>query len=1047
MSFIGIRKARKITADERSAKDFPFQSTLTSAPPISVTSNGHLPEPQAVTPKAMIKQAVDKAMKEAHKIRDGWEPHPVHGVPKLFGLDPKEFHIVSRPSGGWRVEGGRRPTTESAGQVRAFDSTPKQLKGRNELIARPDAEEGIAINEGQKKKTRPISEAWDKLLSVPNRPGAARHSFPETSHHIFAPMAHVAAALMHRGWSPERTHQELTNNKNNSMHNVYNATSNNTYGSELEELHDELMSHVDVGHASQMGPFTEELYMNTLGSGEYPVAPPPGHERQPILGNLGLGKLTLMSLVHRLGADAISNDNRTEHSQTMTEKAKLAAQYGASQFGDMIQQITQAAERERTGGQSEPYNQFKDMMMGAVETGESDRSKWRGSQHSEDIATLLRPGPKAGTTWEDEGWGSLRPEYGAQVHRPPRIIQPLGHNSQPDDSWSQTKLTDWPAWQPGDPETSFDTPTRVVDPDDDDSLNLGEPMDIAYRLLKGWLDDDVTTQPDQPVQAPAEEEQQRLALGIVGSRDFHDLERFDDKMGEWIDIHGMPTHVVSGGAQGADAMAQQWADDNEIPFIVHKPNYRAHGQYDATGQRNKKIVDSSDHILAFPSIHGGGTMNTVQHALAAKKPVHMHYIEHPADTPLEQVKPNERQATGYEDAWLTPDDGGGRREVEDDDSPPTTPRRQSGAARGQRGRQDDNVETGEPMDIAYRLLKLGVAGPSNPAYASSEQEGDEGDDACCRDAKARFREISEGSSFLGGAWSPNDQYMECAEFEQYLTQEIEGMQDMADVPMVAQAISDMKGILEDWENCDGAGQGMPEFQSINTGEPMDISYRLLKQGIDDYAQRDPTESIQVQKPDVPYELTSTNEGEFEDTGQGYGGQGDPACCEQAKEQIIEMKTRMNRPTHPAEDYDGWHDNLMDSPETGPLVQEIMDLDPEAGEQAKREMFESMNNDPDVSGRMDTHHQGNMERYTQWLRELNASVNSIECQTLKEILGVVKDGHGADVIDFLPGEVEETGAIYDEWVECDGIMDEGFGEDMGHLASEDGPIDLAWGILK
>ena len=156
---------------------------------------------------------------------------------------------------------------------------------------------------------------------------------------------------------------------------------------------------------------------------------------------------------------------------------------------------------------------------------------------------------------------------------------------------------------------------------------------------------------------------------------------------------------------------------------------------------------------------------------------------------------------------------------------------------------------------------------------------------------------------------------------------------------------------------------------------------------------------------------------------------------------------MNRPTHPAEDYDGWHDNLMDSPETGPLVQEIMDLDPEAGEQAKREMFESMNNDPDVSGRMDTHHQGNMERYTQWLRELNASVNSIECQTLKEILGVVKDGHGADVIDFLPGEVEETGAIYDEWVECDGIMDEGFGEDMGHLASEDGPIDLAWGILK
>ena len=76
--------------------------------------------------------------------------------------------------------------------------------------------------------------------------------------------------------------------------------------------------------------------------------------------------------------------------------------------------------------------------------------------------------------------------------------------------------------------------------------------------------------------------------------------------------------------------------------------------------------------------------------------------------------------------------------------------------------------------------------------------------------------------------------MECAEFEMYLRDEIEGLRDMASIPMVADAITELESVLDNWEHCDEYDfneyeELRPEGSEIFTaGEPMDLAWRMFK---------------------------------------------------------------------------------------------------------------------------------------------------------------------------------------------------------------------------
>lgn len=105
-----------------------------------------------------------------------------------------------------------------------------------------------------------------------------------------------------------------------------------------------------------------------------------------------------------------------------------------------------------------------------------------------------------------------------------------------------------------------------------------------------------------------------MKLAIVGSRGIH------------VDIstHIPPgvTHVVSGGATGVDACAEQWAQAHGIPTTILLPDYARWGKT-APLMRNRQIVDAADRVMAIWDGVSKGTKFTIDYARRLGKPVHV----------------------------------------------------------------------------------------------------------------------------------------------------------------------------------------------------------------------------------------------------------------------------------------------------------------------------------------------------------------------------------------------------------------------------------------
>jgi len=74
--------------------------------------------------------------------------------------------------------------------------------------------------------------------------------------------------------------------------------------------------------------------------------------------------------------------------------------------------------------------------------------------------------------------------------------------------------------------------------------------------------------------------------------------------------------IVHGDAQGADKLAQEWADDRGICCMVYPANWKKHGK--AAGPiRNQTMLDveKPSIVVAFPG--GRGTADMIKRATAA----------------------------------------------------------------------------------------------------------------------------------------------------------------------------------------------------------------------------------------------------------------------------------------------------------------------------------------------------------------------------------------------------------------------------------------------
>jgi len=106
-------------------------------------------------------------------------------------------------------------------------------------------------------------------------------------------------------------------------------------------------------------------------------------------------------------------------------------------------------------------------------------------------------------------------------------------------------------------------------------------------------------------------------VAIIGSRTFDDYEQVKLVLAEYVDQIEL---VVSGGAKGADTLAERFAKDYSIPTQIFRADWNRYGK--AAGHiRNKDIVNASDVVFAFWDGKSKGTEGAMKLARAAKKKV------------------------------------------------------------------------------------------------------------------------------------------------------------------------------------------------------------------------------------------------------------------------------------------------------------------------------------------------------------------------------------------------------------------------------------------
>lgn len=113
-------------------------------------------------------------------------------------------------------------------------------------------------------------------------------------------------------------------------------------------------------------------------------------------------------------------------------------------------------------------------------------------------------------------------------------------------------------------------------------------------------------------------EVKNVRIAIVGGREFTNYEYMKQSVADFMEHYGLTMNriecVVSGGAKGADRLAEQWADEFNIDKKIFKPDYKQHSGRLAPLKRNLQIVEYATHLIAFPSKNSKGTYHAVNAA-------------------------------------------------------------------------------------------------------------------------------------------------------------------------------------------------------------------------------------------------------------------------------------------------------------------------------------------------------------------------------------------------------------------------------------------------
>ncbi len=103
-----------------------------------------------------------------------------------------------------------------------------------------------------------------------------------------------------------------------------------------------------------------------------------------------------------------------------------------------------------------------------------------------------------------------------------------------------------------------------------------------------------------------------MKLLIVGSRSISDFD-LSAYITDDVDT------IISGGADGIDSLAEQYADIHHLSKYILRPRYELYGRA-APLKRNKEMVDMADRVLIIWDGQSKGTQHTLKYTRKINKP-------------------------------------------------------------------------------------------------------------------------------------------------------------------------------------------------------------------------------------------------------------------------------------------------------------------------------------------------------------------------------------------------------------------------------------------
>ena len=101
-----------------------------------------------------------------------------------------------------------------------------------------------------------------------------------------------------------------------------------------------------------------------------------------------------------------------------------------------------------------------------------------------------------------------------------------------------------------------------------------------------------------------------MKIAVVGSRTFTDYKLLEETLTDYLTDNAYNGVIISGGAKGADKLAERFADEMGLEKLIFHADWNAYGKR-AGFIRNVDIIKNADIVFAFHQNNSKGTQHSI----------------------------------------------------------------------------------------------------------------------------------------------------------------------------------------------------------------------------------------------------------------------------------------------------------------------------------------------------------------------------------------------------------------------------------------------------